>query len=141
MGIPGHADAAPAFTPAARRLFAKMKKGIDIVSVERIRRAARKRRFLERVFTEEELRYAFSRKDPFRHLAGRFASKEAFLKALGTGLASGLGWRDVEVVKDGRGRPSIKAGARAAAMAKGRIFLSMAYFRDMAVAVVAIDRP
>ena len=52
--------------------------GIDIVSIERVRKACCRPGILERLFTKNELAYAFSRRDPFKRLAGRFAAKEAF---------------------------------------------------------------
>jgi holo-[acyl-carrier protein] synthase len=61
-------------------------------------------RFLERVFTPEELAYALGRRDPAEHLAARFAAKEATLKARGTGLSMGVRWREMEV-RQARGGP------------------------------------
>ena len=73
--------------------------GIDIVSIERVRKACCRPAIRERLFTKNELAYAFSGRDPFKRLAGRFAAKEAFLKALGTGLSRSIRWKDVEIVK------------------------------------------
>ena len=66
--------------------------GVDIVEIERFRRAVerRGRRFLEKIFTEEEMEYCFSMKDPYPHLAGRFCVKEAVLKSLGLGIGMGV---------------------------------------------------
>lgn len=81
--------------------------GIDLVGIERFRRALERHgdRFLERVFTPRERDECASRADPARHLAARFAAKEAVFKALGTGWGRGVGWRDAEVISDDRGRP------------------------------------
>jgi holo-[acyl-carrier protein] synthase len=56
-------------------------------------------RFLTRVFTELEIAYCLARRHPAQHLAGRFAAKEATMKALGTGHSQGVLWRDIEVVR------------------------------------------
>ncbi len=83
--------------------------GIDIVAIHRIKTADERwgRKFLERVFTEDELRYCFDHKFPHPHLAGRFASKEAAMKAFGTGLSRGIKWKDVEVVRNYDGKPEV----------------------------------
>src|SRR3989337_674450 len=114
--------------------------GIDIVSIERVRKACRRPGVLERLFTENELACAFLRRDPFKRLAGRFAAKEAFLKALGTGLSSGIRWKDVEVVKDPFGRPVVKAAFVAEKILGKRIpHASIAYAKDYAIATIKIE--
>ena len=114
--------------------------GIDIVSIERVRKACRRPGVLERLFTENELACAFSRRDPFKRLAGRFAAKEAFLKALGTGLSRGIRWKDVEIVKDLAGRPLVKAVFAAGKILGKRIpHASIAYAKEYAIATVKIE--
>ena len=78
--------------------------GVDLVRIERVRHLMERwdQRFLSRVFTGEELAYCLRRRRPEEHLAARFAAKEAALKALGTGLAMGIRWREIEV-RRGRG--------------------------------------
>ena len=71
-------------------------------------------RFLQRVFTEREIAYCTRRRDPVPHLAGRFAVKEATMKALGTGHAYGVLWKDVEVIRGG-GPPQLQFHAGALA--------------------------
>ena len=75
--------------------------GVDIESINRVDRLLRRYgdRFLNRVFTDEEAAYSLRRRYPAQHLAGRFAAKEATMKALGTGRALGVLWRNVEVVR------------------------------------------
>lgn len=97
--------------------------GIDLVEVARIERLLDEQgdRFLDRCFTPGERAYADkSTKRRSEHLAARFAAKEAALKALGTGWAEGVGWTDVEVVRDGAGCPSLRVTGRAAELAAGR---------------------
>ncbi len=83
--------------------------GIDIVAVERIREAEKRwgQRFLNRIFTEGEIKYSFNHKLPHIHLAARFASKEAMMKALGTGFSGGIRWKDIEVINKDSGKPEI----------------------------------
>jgi holo-[acyl-carrier protein] synthase len=85
--------------------------GIDIVPVIRIREMIEQYgpRFLDRVYTSGEQRYCeLSLKRRFEHYAGRFAAKEAILKALGTGWRDGIAWTDAEVVVEPSGRPTVK---------------------------------
>jgi holo-[acyl-carrier protein] synthase len=88
--------------------------GIDLVRSDRIREAAEKwgKRFLDRLFTPLEQEYAFSHKQPYLHLAGRFAIKEAVFKAIGTGWARGVKWTDIEVYNEPTGRPRVRVTGR-----------------------------
>ncbi len=114
--------------------------GIDIVSIPRIRDASRHENFLKRVFTGLELDYSLKRRTPCKHFAGRFAAKEACLKALTTGFGSGINWKDIEVVNSKEGRPLLRLGKEAKRHLSGRkIFLSIAYSKDLALASVIIE--
>src|SRR5947207_15926689 len=77
--------------------------GLDATDIERIAATIERygERFLRRVFTDGEVAYCRRRKVPAIHFAGRFAAKEAAMKALGTGHSHGVLWRDVEVVRHG----------------------------------------
>jgi len=92
--------------------------GIDLVRSGRIGDAVRKwdKRFLNRVFTPIEQEYAFSQAFPHLHLAGRFAVKEAVMKALGTGWGKGVRWTEIGVVND----PGSRSGARKAGTVTGK---------------------
>lgn len=83
--------------------------GLDLVEVARIRALLDKNgdRFKERVFTPAEIAYCDSCANAAIHYAARFAAKEAVAKALGTGFADGVGWRDVEIVRSEQGAPSV----------------------------------
>jgi holo-[acyl-carrier protein] synthase len=83
--------------------------GMDATEIERIAASVDRygERFLNRVFTEGELEYCMRRRYPAPHLAGRFAAKEAGMKAIGTGHAFGVLWRDLEVVRHG-GPPQLQ---------------------------------
>lgn len=91
--------------------------GVDLVSVHRIAEMLRDHgeRFEARCFTADESAYAGSMpRRRAEHLAARFAAKEAVLKALGTGLSGGIAWTDIEVVRDGAGRPGLRLTGAAA---------------------------
>jgi holo-[acyl-carrier protein] synthase len=77
--------------------------GLDATDIERIADTLERygERFLHRIFTDGEVAYCTRRREPAIHLAGRFASKEAAMKALGTGHSQGVLWRDVEVIRRG----------------------------------------
>jgi holo-[acyl-carrier protein] synthase len=98
--------------------------GIDLVEVPAFREVAlRHDRFLDEVFTAGERAYCLSRKDPFPHLAGRYAAKEACLKAVGIGLSgSGIdhSLQDVEVAGAPSGRPHLRVHGWVAAIARRR---------------------
>jgi len=114
--------------------------GVDLTRIPRLREVVARwnDRFLQRVFTEQELEYCRRRRDPIPHLAARFAAKEATLKALGTGLRMGVKWRELEVRRE-RGQAPImvlSGRCRAIAEAKGgrRVLLSLTHDGDYAMA-------
>jgi holo-[acyl-carrier protein] synthase len=118
-----------------------LKVGVDLIEIERIRRALeRYPGFKERCFTEAERAYCDSRKNPAQSYAGRFAGKEAVGKALGFGVARAFAWRDVEIV--GRPKPGVQLHGRLAAWAErlgaGEIDLSMTHSRELASAVAVV---
>src|SRR5881396_2869033 len=81
--------------------------GVDLVECIRIERAIDRfrDRFLHRVFTDGEIEYSMSMKFPARHLAARFAGKEAVAKAFGTGIGKAMGWRNIDIRKKKSGEP------------------------------------
>src|SRR4029077_16413366 len=81
--------------------------GVDLVECSRIQHSLDRfgERFLHRVFTDGEIAYSNSMKFPARHLAARFAAKEAVSKAFGTGIGKSMGWRDIDVQKKPSGEP------------------------------------
>jgi holo-[acyl-carrier protein] synthase len=83
--------------------------GVDIAEVERIRGAIERHGevFLRRIFTAKEREYCERFKNKFERYAGRFAVKEAAMKALGTGWSKGVRWVDVEVVRQRGGKPTL----------------------------------
>jgi holo-[acyl-carrier protein] synthase len=89
--------------------------GLDATDIGRIRATIDRygTRFLTRIFTEGEVAYCMRRREPAVHFAGRFAAKEAAMKALGTGHSQGVLWRDVEVIRRG-GPPQLQLHGGAA---------------------------
>jgi holo-[acyl-carrier protein] synthase len=120
--------------------------GIDIAEVYRIRDTiARTPRFSERVFTDAERQYCESKgAAAAQSYAGRFAAKEAFLKALKTGWRGKIGWQDIEVVLDENGAPSLTLRAEAERITKERgvthVHLSISHTSEHAVAEVILEK-
>ena len=117
--------------------------GIDATDIPRIVSTIERygQRFLQRIFTEGEIAYCMRRREPAIHFAGRFASKEAAMKALGTGHTQGVLWRDVEVVRRG-GPPQLQlhggAARRFAGMGGRSSLLTITHSDALAIAQVLI---
>lgn len=84
--------------------------GVDLIEIERVRAAHEKhgKRFIERLFTQAEAAYCLKKKDPYPSLAGRFAAKEAVIKAFSHGFGGRWKWTQIEVVREMSGKPSLK---------------------------------
>ena len=117
--------------------------GLDATDISRIADTIERYgdRFLNRIFTEGEVAYCTRRRTPAIHFAGRFAAKEAAMKALGTGHSQGVLWRDVEVIRRG-GPPQLQlhggAGRRFAAIGGRSSLLTITHSDDLAMAQVLI---
>lgn len=117
--------------------------GIDIIKIERMRVAVERwgSRFLKRVFTENEIAYAYSKKDPYPSLSVRFAAKEALIKAIGSEIPVSL--TDIEVMNYGSGRPFIKVNGNLGAFFDRKSLrtahLSLSHEREYGVACVVIE--
>jgi holo-[acyl-carrier protein] synthase len=114
--------------------------GVDLIEIERIRRALERHgeSFKRRCFTEAECAYCDSKPNPPQHYAGRFAAKEAVGKALGFGVY--FTWKEIEI--RGRPKPGVHLSGRTAAWAEKvdarRIELSMTHSRELAAAVAVV---
>lgn len=119
--------------------------GLDITEIDRIEAAITRHgaAILQRLFTREESNYCESHRNKFERYAGRFAAKEAGMKALGTGWRMGVRWRDVEVVREPGGKPSLHlhgvAGERAAKMGVRNISLTITHSGNLALAQVIFE--
>ena len=119
--------------------------GMDLVRIGRVWRMIERRpeRALGRLFTEAEARRCAGSRHPAESYAARFAAKEAFFKAVGTGVGGGGEWTEVEVVSLPTGAPTLRLTGRAAevAAARGaiRIHLTLTHADDTAAAVVILE--
>jgi holo-[acyl-carrier protein] synthase len=119
--------------------------GVDIAEVPRIRESIERfgDRFLQRIFTDSEIRYCEKKATRFESYAARFAAKEAGMKALGTGWSHGVRWRDIEVVRAKGQRPTIQfhgeAAAIAAKLGTKNIALSLTHTSEEALAHVILE--
>jgi holo-[acyl-carrier protein] synthase len=117
--------------------------GMDATDLPRIAEVLQRYgdRFLRRVFTEHEIAYCTRRRNPVPHLAGRFAVKEAAMKALGTGRALGVLWKNIEVIRRG-GPPQLQlhggAAARAARMGVRSSLVTITHSENVAIAQVML---
>lgn len=124
--------------------------GCDLVKDDRIGEIITRRgdRFLQRVFTEKEIAYCSARKFSAPHYAARFAAKEALFKALGTGWAEGVGWRDGEIVNLPSGEPQLFLHGEAAAVAAKklapgttlRVLVTLSHADGYSMAVVVLEQ-
>jgi len=120
--------------------------GVDIVDIARIQAMLDRHgeRFLLRVFTEAETAYAMGGVNRAERLAGRFAVKEAVLKALGTGKSQGILWRDVETLRGPFGRPRVHLHGQAVKWAKqhgvAKVFVSITHDGGKALAFVILEK-
>ena len=123
--------------------------GIDLVKSERIKDAVTKwnKRFLDRIFTPPEQEYAFAHRSPYLHLAGRFAVKEAVLKALGTGWSKGVRWTEITVINESAeggmsGRPRVEVTGTVKSLMDKRgvqdIQVSISHDTDYSIAQVLL---
>ncbi len=118
--------------------------GIDAIEVERIgAKIAKEQGFRELVFSAEEIKYCQSKAHPMEHYAARFAAKEAFFKALGTGWASGTAFSEVEILPDPKGKPQLRLMGQTAKTLEQfstcKIWISLTHLSAVASAVVIIE--
>lgn len=115
--------------------------GADLIQVTRVKEALNRwgDRFLNRVFTPDEIKYCKRKKAPEISLAARFAAKEAAMKALGTGLSYKVTWKDFEVVPGPGGKPEMKlSGNIEKRLNNGKILITLTHTKEHAVAVALL---
>jgi holo-[acyl-carrier protein] synthase len=119
--------------------------GVDITEVNRIEATIKRRgmAFLRRIYTPSEIAYCERHRNRAERFAGRFAAKEAAMKALGTGWAQGVRWVDIEVVREPSGKPTLKLSgaslAIAARLGVKHIALSITHTGNTALAQVIFE--
>src|ERR1700683_518426 len=119
--------------------------GVDLAEVDRIQAAITRhgRRFIERIYTPAEIAYVERRANRFERYAGRFAAKEAGMKAIGTGWKRGVRWQDFEVANLPSGRPTLPLHGVAAQIAESMgvksISLSITHTSELGMAHVILE--
>jgi holo-[acyl-carrier protein] synthase len=119
--------------------------GVDLVENARIEHSLERfgERFLQRVFTPGEIEYSQSMKYPARHLAARFAAKEAVSKAFGTGIGKTMGWKDIDVRRKESGEPFavLAGGAKELAEERkiSRVAITLSHTEHYAMAMVVME--
>jgi holo-[acyl-carrier protein] synthase len=119
--------------------------GIDIIEVERVaNNIGKDAGFRELVFSKNEIEYCEKKTNKFEHYAARFAAKEAFFKALGTGWMNGTSFNEIEIVNNANGKPVVNLlGETAIAINKTgsiKIAVSLSHLKTIASAVVIIEK-
>ncbi len=120
--------------------------GFDLVQVSRMEAALRRwqERFHHKVFTPEETRYCLRKKNPFPNFAARFAAKEAFLKAMGTGWSGGHKFSEIEVINNALGKPELFVHGKVKEFCEAHgiagMELSLTHIKDVASAVVVLEK-
>jgi holo-[acyl-carrier protein] synthase len=119
--------------------------GVDMIEVERVQQnISRDAGFKELVFSAGEIEYCESCANKYEHYAARFAAKEAFFKALGTGWSEGTHFKEVEIIHNGQGKPElVLTGATEqilSTLGKLTISVSLSHLKTIATAMVVIEQ-
>lgn len=118
--------------------------GIDMIETERVEaKISKESGFRELVFSKKEINYCEARANKFEHYAARFAAKEAFFKALGSGWKNGTAFNEIEITNDETGKPEIvllgETAKTIAALSIGKISVSLSHLKSIAAAIVIIE--
>ncbi len=119
--------------------------GIDMIDVERIEQKIKKENgFKKLIFSDNEINYCESKANKFEHYAARFAAKEAFFKAAGTGWATGTHFNEIEITHDTEGKPELVFSGETQNTIRSlgiiKISVSLSHLKTIAVAVVIIEK-
>ena len=118
--------------------------GVDIVENKRINKLIDNKKFIKRVFTNKEIRFSKNIKNKTNYYAKRFAAKEAFVKALGTGFRNNINFSDIEVINNKKGKPILNINGKSKEIVKKlikkrfKIFVSLSDEKSHAIASVII---
>jgi holo-[acyl-carrier protein] synthase len=118
--------------------------GIDMIEVQRVADKINKESgFREMVFSKKEISYCEAKTNKFEHYAARFAAKEAFLKAMGSGWVNGMAFNEIELLNNTDGKPEIVLSEHTAALFiklhLGKISVSLSHLKSIASAIVVIE--
>ncbi len=119
--------------------------GTDIIEVQRVEeKLIRTGGLKERLFTDQEIAYCDSKHRPGMHFAARFAAKEAFLKAMGTGWTGGHRFDEIEIVNNELGKPEIYVYGKVKSFCEengiGAMEVSLSHIKDLAKAIVVLEK-
>ena len=121
--------------------------GVDIIKNERIRKSIKSSKFRSRIYSSKELKLSKKTKNKVAFFSKRFAAKEAFSKALGTGFSSNLNFKDIEIINDKKGMPKyaenkkiIKIVQKKYKIKKFNSFLSISDEKDYSTAFAIIEK-
>ena len=112
--------------------------GNDIIEIDRIEKSIQRygQKFLDRIFTKEEQNYCLKYQHSSRNFAGRFAAKEAVVKALGTGIREGISWLDIEIINDKFGKPCVTFSNKLKdSFPDTKVILTISHAKEYATAV------
>jgi len=121
--------------------------GVDIIENSRIKKSIKNKKFLNRIFSFNELKFLKKKTNKVNFISKRFAAKEAFSKALGTGFRKGLNFNDISIINDSYGKPKIKINKKINNMIKKKfkttkvnIHLSISDEKKHSIAFVILDK-
>lgn len=119
--------------------------GIDIIEVDRVKNQISKNNgFKEEIFTKREIDYCESKKNKAQHYAARFAAKEAFFKAIGTGWRNGMSFIEIEIVNNELGKPEIVLHGKTKIFSKeqliSNVHVSISHLKKTATAIITLEK-
>ena len=117
-----------------------LKVGIDIIEIERIKKALeRHKAFKQKLYTEKEIEYCEAQKNSLLHYAARFCAKEAVMKALGTGWAQGVSWTQIEILNYPSGEPYVNLyDTSSEIVGERKVIISLSHSKSVASAVAVL---
>jgi holo-[acyl-carrier protein] synthase len=119
--------------------------GIDLIEISRISNSIKNKNFINRIYSKSEIQQARSLKNKSSFFAKRFAAKEAFSKAIGTGISEGISFKEISVVNNIKGKPIIKLSGKTKNIVlkkikKAKVHLSLSDEKKYAIAMVIIEQ-
>ena len=119
--------------------------GIDLIEISRINKSIKNKNFIDRIFSKSEIQKARSLKIKSSYFAKRFAAKEAFSKAIGTGISEGISFKEISIVNNIKGKPIIKLSGKTKNIVlkkikKAKVHLSLSDEKKYAIAMVIIEQ-
>jgi len=119
--------------------------GIDLIEISRINKSIKNKNFIDRIYSKSEIQKVRSLKNKSSFFAKRFAAKEAFSKAIGTGISEGISFKEISVVNNIKGKPTIKLSGKTKNIVlkkikKAKVHLSLSDEKKYAIAMVIIEQ-